>query len=261
MGWTMSESDVPYSGFHVVFADNRHLVPATSLSNQFEEWRYSNYDPENCINVGSRNTDVLTAKINAEISISAPTTYKSLENDVNTFPFTLRNGTASNRTFRLEIIEGQGWASFSYDIDNGVKTTEPDDDVLVYPFSSISQSVYIKKESDVLGPVKVKATDVDTGDFATVTFNAGFTNVDAYTGTEIDNPFVRNPFVRNPFVKELLEHKRVPKKSVCSEPVRPQSVCSEYLAGRCRSLRHHLGGRTRCRIDDGLNVLPGDQHQ
>ena len=27
--WATSASDVPYSGFHVVFADNRNLVPAT----------------------------------------------------------------------------------------------------------------------------------------------------------------------------------------------------------------------------------------
>jgi hypothetical protein len=201
--WATSGEDVPFQAFHVVFADNRNLVPATYPSNVDEEYRYGNYhpDPPECWNVGSRNTDVLTAQVNAEITISAPTTYKSLENDVNSFPFTLRNGTASYRTFRLEIVEGQPWASFSYDIDGGVKTTAPDDDVVVYPYSSISQVVYIKKENDVLGPVKVKATDLATEETASITFNAGFANVDDYTGVEIDNPSVRNPFVRNPFVR------------------------------------------------------------
>ena len=195
--WATSESDVPYSGFHVVFADNRNLVPATT-GHQFEEWRYSEYDPDNCINVGSRNTDVLTAQINAELMVSAPTTYKSLENAVNSFPFTIRNGTAATRIFDLALSGDTDEASFSFDIDHPGAVDIGT--VTVYPFSSVSQVVYISDSAS--GPVSVDITEVGgLGQTASITFNAGFSNFDDYTGEEIDNPFVRNPFVRNPFVR------------------------------------------------------------
>ena len=120
---------MPYQAFHVVFPDNRHLIPpAVSVPTGIREWeRYPSYDfpptvdEPDCVNPGSRNTDVLTAKVNAELVLSAPTTYKQGSPGDPTwgYPITVFNQSGGTRFFRLEIIEEAGmFASFVVDPAN-----------------------------------------------------------------------------------------------------------------------------------------------
>ena len=77
--WATSADDVAYQGFHSIFADNRHLIPPPGPA----EWNgyqfYTTPFDSQCTNSGSRNTDVLTSKVDAGLVLSAPTSYKQLD--------------------------------------------------------------------------------------------------------------------------------------------------------------------------------------
>jgi hypothetical protein len=240
--WAIDPIDVPYPAFHVVFPDNRHLIPPVELPGQ-EEWeRYPNYefypDPPtgNCVNPGSRNADVLTAKVNAELVLSAPTTYKQGSPGDPTwgYPISVFNQSDQTRFFDLTIIEGADYATFIVD---RTLLEDPDIDpysgvVEIFPYSSTSQMVYV--DPTAMGQVRVKVTQVEWKDITEewvpvgggeqgfVTLNPDPSNpitnaseaqqvkivtegVEQYTipyeNLDSQNPFVRNPFVRNPFVR------------------------------------------------------------
>jgi VCBS repeat-containing protein len=205
--WATEPEDVPYQAFHTIFADNRNLVVPTYPSTS-EEWaRYQFYGPPgiggSCYNPGSRNTDVLTARLDAELIVSAPTTYKQLDRRRG-FPIRVQNGTGYDRFYRLTITQGAADASFSADpasdIDSG--------DIQVYPYSSVSQVVYV--EAGGLGPIRVEVVEINAingepngGPTGSVVFNPDPDNpfVDDLVGDDnTENPFVLNPFVLNPFV-------------------------------------------------------------
>ncbi len=205
--WATEPGDVPSRGFHVVFPDNRHLVPPTEPAGLLEVERYPYYDPPGtglpCTNPGSRNTDVLTARVDADLVLSAPTSYKQLD-AARSFPFSLGNRTSAERYYRLQITDGAEHATFSaagVDIDQG--------NVTVFPYSSISQVVYV--DPGTPGPIRVTVQEitaidgvpVEGGQSGTVVFNADPNNplVTTLSGVETQDPFVENPFVENPFVE------------------------------------------------------------
>jgi len=206
--WATEAGDVPFRGFHVVFPDNRHLVPPSEPGTLLEYERYPYYDPPgtgllSCVNPGSRNTDVLTARVGADVVLSSPTSFKQLDAR-RAFPFSLGNRTAAARFYRLQITDGAVDATFSptgADIDQG--------DVEVFPYSSISQVVYVNPGAP--GPIRVTVQEitgiggdlVPGGQAGTVVFNADPNNpmVTTLPGVETQDPFVENPFVENPFVE------------------------------------------------------------
>ena len=203
--WATGAADVPNRAFHAIFADNRHLVPPTYPATSQEWERYQYYGPPEiggaCFNPGSRNTDVLTARINAELIVSAPTTYKQLDASRG-FPIRVQNGTGIDRFYRLTITGGSADASFSTstDLDTG--------DIQVYPYSSVSQVVHVVAGG--LGPIRVDVVEIDGigglgvvgGETGSVVFNPDPNNpaVQGLGAEETQNPFVLNPFVLNPFV-------------------------------------------------------------
>jgi len=202
--WAIDAADVPNRAFHAIFADNRHLIPPTIPSTSQEWERYQFYGPPEiggaCINPGSRNTDVLTARVNAELIVSAPTTYKQL-NARRGFPIRVQNGTGTDRFYQLTITQGAGDASFSTDtdLDSG--------DIQVFPYSSVSQVVYVRAGG--LGPIRVDVVEINGiggvpngGQTGSVIFNPDPNNpvVEGLGTTETQDPFVLNPFVLNPFV-------------------------------------------------------------
>ena len=156
--WATDAADVPNRAFHAIFADNRHLIPPTFPA-ELPEWqRYQFYGPPEiggaCTNPGSRNTDVLTARVNAELIVSAPTTFKQL-NSRRGFPIRVQNGTGDDRFYRLTITQGSGDASFSADPDTDLDTG----DIQVYPYSSVSQVVYVFAGG--VGPICVDVVEID----------------------------------------------------------------------------------------------------
>jgi hypothetical protein len=205
--WATDAADVPNRAFHAIFADNRHLIPPTYPAGSQEWQRYQFYGPPeiggSCFNPGSRNTDVLTARVNAELIVSAPTTYKQL-NARRGFPIRVQNGTGGDRFYRLTITQGAGDASFSADPLTDLDTG----DIQVYPYSSVSQVVYVVAGG--LGPIRVDVVEIDAiggspngGETGSIVFNPDPNNpsVEGLGILETQNPFVRNPFVRNPFVQ------------------------------------------------------------
>jgi hypothetical protein len=228
--WATEPEDVPYRAFHAVFADNRHLVPPTEApqdanESNFSEWNLYKYyqAPESgvtpCINPGSRNTDVLISRVDAELVVSAPTTYKMLS-ERRGFPITVANRSAETRWYRLEITEGIEFASFAVDPD----LLDPDVDpwmgvVEIFAYSSVSQMVYITPPEDEetdIGQIRIAILQVDAdgdllqdGEQGVVTLipdptNTGGGGADAQNpfvlNEGVSNPFVLNPFVLNPFV-------------------------------------------------------------
>jgi hypothetical protein len=248
--WAIEERDVPYQAFHVVFPDNRHLIPPTVSEftpaggiDPLAEWQrylYYNFPPTednpNCVNPGSRNTDVLTAKVNAQLVLSAPTTYKQGSPGDPTwgYPISVFNQSAETRFYQLEILEDRDFASFAvvpgeleFPAEKYVGVVE------IFPYSSTSQMVYVDPEASEQMIIEVKQVKwdekiqipmwvpVDGGQLGYVTLNPDPSNpdiagserqnliitteaIETYEGDQVIdalNPFVRNPFVRNPFVR------------------------------------------------------------
>jgi hypothetical protein len=219
--WAFEKADVPSRGFRAVFTDNRHLIPPWDSALDAEIDRYQNYGPPGiggpCTNAGSRNTDVLTSRIDSELVVSAPTTYKFL-NTTRSFPMSVSNRSGEFRYYRL-IIENsaQPFASFS-----PTDATVIQGDVEIFPYSSIAQVVYVISGTSV--PIRVDVIEIDSeggiipgGQTGSVTFNADQNIVaeqnalppenfepeigDAFViNYDLDNAFVINSGGENAFV-------------------------------------------------------------
>jgi hypothetical protein len=203
--WATGAADVPTRSFHAIFADNRHLVPPPGPN----EWDgYQFYDapyespPANfpgCINPGSRNTDVLTARVSTALALSAPTSYKQLD-DQRGFPISIRNQTGETRSYIVEIIAGADATSFvrsNPDIDAGTVT--------IFPWSGTALMVYV--DSGAVPPIKIQVSEMppcaDDCATGTITLNLDPENppVAALAGAaDAQYPEVTDPFVINPFV-------------------------------------------------------------
>jgi hypothetical protein len=209
-GWRWATAaDVPDAGFHAAFADNRNIVPPTSPSTLLEWQRYPHYSPPaqggSCVNGGSRNTDVVTSRVGAQLVVSAPTTFKQLGTIQRAFPLSVANGTGSTKFYRLSLAAGADSASFSQGnpgIDSG--------DVQLFPYSSTTRVVYVSPTAAGFIVVQVEEIDsyggavVSGGLSGTATINADSSNPEvAFSDptTETHDPFVQNPFVQNPFVQ------------------------------------------------------------
>jgi PKD repeat protein len=231
--WATEDGDGPYESFHTVFADNRHLVPPIYPPGSPEWLRYSSYGPPGigggCLNPGSRNTDVLTARVNANLLLSAPTTYKQL-NVRRGFPIRVQNGTGIDRFYHFAISPGNGVASFSADENTDLLTG----DVQVYPYSSVSQMVYIDagaavpihvdvselicNTDNVDNPVHpdnvanecvscVEEVNAETCQGGSLTFypDPGHQQIADLGNVETQDPFILNSNVDNPFILNTSE--------------------------------------------------------
>ncbi len=218
--WATDPSDVPHPGFHVVFADNRNQIPPTEPADLQDWQRYPFYGAPgkgpSCLNAGSRNTDVLTSRVNADIVVSAATTYKQLGTIQRAFPITVGNGTKETRYYRMTFATPQmaGVASFSQ--------TDPEidqADIQVFAASSVTFVTYV--QPDAPGAVTVLVQEIDSlggtivsaGASGRATFNGDPSNP-ALVSTTIDNsethdpsvgtPLYQNPFYQNPLYQNPL---------------------------------------------------------
>ena len=217
--WATEPTDVPYLGFHSIFTDNRHLIPPPG-PNEWDGYQFytTPFDAQ-CENAGSRNTDVLTSKVDAGLVLSAPTSYKQLDNQRG-FPISVSNQTGEAQTYLVEIAEGFDGASFVRNnpaIDSG--------EIRLFAHSGTALMVYV--ETSATPPIKIRVSQLTscTSDcpVGTITLNLDPENppVAALDGFEdaqypeitdpfvinpfvindgVENPFVINPFVINPFV-------------------------------------------------------------
>jgi len=205
--WATGAADVPYRSFHSIFADNRHLIPPAPSSG-FDEWDlypfYTTPFDSQCVNAGSRNTDVLTSKVDAELVLSAPTSYKQLD-DQRGFPISISNRTGETQSYHVAITEGFDAASFVINnpaIDAG--------DIEIFAHSGTALMVYVETWASPPIRIRVSENEPCSSDCAsgTITLNldpenppvAALVNQPDSQYPVVTDPFVINPFVINPFV-------------------------------------------------------------
>ena len=209
--WATDPDDLTTRGFHTIWADNRHLIPPQNPSpgSPWVEWQdYPNYDAPgsgdlSCANPGSRNTDVLTSRVDAELVINSPTTFKAIGATGASFPFSIGNKTGETRTYQISIEPDDGNASF---LSRSVVTTAS---VEIFPFSSTSQVVYVS--GPTTDPIKVTVqetggcgSDCQSG---TIVFNAHqsmaseqLASEEFFNPTVTPDAFVINQNLENAFV-------------------------------------------------------------
>jgi VCBS repeat-containing protein len=219
--WALTPSALPSRLFHGIFTDNRNLIPPPN-PDDLASWQ--NYSPPwksgACVNPGSRNTDVLTSRIDADLVISAPTSYKQLTGIQRAFPLVVTNGTTTNRYFRLSFASGGTIASFAqqaYDYSTDPPTLVDVNvdhlDVLIFPFSSVTRVAYVKPGTqtvqvavnEIQGPL-----DPDTGSggniipgglSGTITLNPDASNPTlSLTTTETHAPSIGAPSIGAPSI-------------------------------------------------------------
>lgn len=211
--WATEPSDVPYGGFHTVWADNRNLVRPTLPADLPLPQRYPFYSTPVggvvCTNSGSRNTDVLTSNVNAALVVSAPITFKQLESVQRAFPVVAHNGTAETRFFRFSFSTPAMAAYASFDQTNPAVDTL---DVQLFPFSGASRVVYLPA-GDVNVPVVVLVQETVTfggavtagGSTGSAAINRDGSNpplVNTNIGTaEVYTPGIRTPGIRTPGIR------------------------------------------------------------
>ncbi|MGB2714674.1 MAG: Ig-like domain-containing protein [Vicinamibacterales bacterium] len=211
--WATEPSDVPYGGFHTVWADNRNLVRPTTPAELPLVERYPFYSTPIgglvCTNSGSRNTDVLTSNVNAALVVSAPIAFKQLENVQRAFPVFAHNGTAQTRFFRFSFSTQAiaDYASFDQ-FDPAIDSL----DVQLFPFSGATRVVYLPP-SDVNVPVTVNVQETLTlggavapgGLTGTVAINVDGSNPPLVNSniatTEVYSPGIRTPGIRTPGIR------------------------------------------------------------
>ncbi len=177
-------------------------------------------------NAGSRNTDVLTSKVDAGLVLSAPDELQAARQFQRGFPISISNETGDTQSYFVEITEGFNGASFV--------RTNPDADsgeIEIFAHSGTALMVYVeptgplrrsKFESPRPHPARhrlperhgdpqprppnppVPALDgIDDAQYPEVTdpfvINPFVIN-DGAANPFVINPFVINPFVINPFV-------------------------------------------------------------
>ncbi len=164
--WATEPGDVSTRGFHSVWTDNRHLIPPQNPNpgnDSFEEWNeFGDYGAPNsgapsCANPGSRNADVLTARINSGLVITAPTTSKQLDAE-RSFPFNVANQSNDNKFYEIVTTRGELYSKLNpiYDTVDAVR-------VMVFPYSSTSQLLTVQPsaQSNYEGPFRVEVRELD----------------------------------------------------------------------------------------------------
>ena len=230
--WAIGQNDVPYRAFRSIWADNRNQVPPPGNDPAL----YPNYSPtsNDCINPGSRNMDVFTSLVNAELVVSAPTTFTKLGAVTHAYPIFVQNMTNANRYFRFTFLLGGGIASFDQftdadEIRNGI-----------FAFSSFTPVVYVQPSAT--GTVKVSVEELTCpldnpvtpeiegnctvgGLSGTATINVDPTNT-ATVAFESHNPLVPNPLVPNPLVPNPLVPNPLVPNPLVPNPLVPNITAS-----------------------------------
>ena len=112
-------------------------------------------------NPGSRNADVLTARINSGLVITAPTTFKQLDAE-RSFPFSVANQSNTNKFYEIRTTVGKDFSKLNptdgtqYDFVDNIR-------VMVFPYSSTSQILTVQQSSGRLGdegPFKVEVREL-----------------------------------------------------------------------------------------------------
>ncbi|HET6956270.1 MAG TPA: HYR domain-containing protein, partial [Vicinamibacterales bacterium] len=179
-----SPQDVPYVGFLTASSDNRNLVPPaaplpskggvapTDQLSRFTAWTPGTGGLPACEVGGSRNTDLLLAKVSLGLLITAPTTAKTTPSPGDgpflTFPLQVWNNSNSPKTVTFTIDPpGTTTSTGSFSKTTAFAKGGPGIGVVTLnPFSSTTRVVY----ATTTAPIFVQVTDGTATNG--ITFNA-----------------------------------------------------------------------------------------
>ncbi len=227
-------ADVPFAaGFGLAWADNRNIVEPTDGALPGAAWlNYGSYGAAglggSCVNPGSRNQDVMFARVSLGLLLTAATNYKPFPGgtDPIEFPMTVWNNSGQDRQFELKIASGNGSfakvpGSYTFPLLEG--------GVTVFAYSSASIDVYAFDGNPVT--VSVKECAVGTCAAVTspltgsITFNApgaappsGAPSPTYRSADIVANPVPKNPVPKNPVPKNPVPKNPVPKNPIPGEP-------------------------------------------
>ncbi len=178
--WAAGASDVPYQGFHTVFADNRNQVPPAGGLAAYPDYAPPGSGGASCVNPGSRNTDVFTSNVNTSMVVTAPQTYKQTGTVTRAFPVYVSNQSAAGRYVRFETAAGLAGVSFS-------PTTQSSAVVAyLFPYSGATRVVYLSPA--VTSAVAVRVCEINGADAPTCATGA-------FSGTTWINFDASNPWL------------------------------------------------------------------
>jgi len=248
--WRVAErpEDVPYgAAFITAFPDNRNVVRPSedwdegSLPAEVEDWEaFGIYTPagydvdengqtrvNSCRNPGSRDQNVLTAKISLGLRVTAPTNYKPFVAPVIEFPMTVWNNTADERLFELTILPDPSSVeqpSFAKDDLGDYDQPVLSGAVNILSYSSSSLNVYAfddlpftVKVVEVSSCTESECVPVPEGLTGSMTFNAP-----AYAppgGSVLDYRYQSSAVAVNPVPRNLSAGNPVPRNPVPRNPV------------------------------------------
>ena len=179
-----SPQDVPYVGFLTASSDNRNLVPPsaplpskggvapTDQLSRFTAWTPGTGGLPACEVGGSRNTDLLLAKVSLGLLITAPTTAKTTPSPGDgpflTFPLQVWNNSNAPKTVTFTIDPpGTTTSTGSFSKATPLAKGGPGIGVVTLnPFSSTTRVVY----ATTTAPIFVQVTDGTATNG--ITFNA-----------------------------------------------------------------------------------------
>jgi hypothetical protein len=90
------------------------------------------------------------SKIDADLIVTAPTSFTQLLNIQRTFPVVVSNGTSTIRFFRLSFATGGADASFLQESDLNEQEAQ------VFPYSSATRVVYVEPVGTTLVKILVQ---------------------------------------------------------------------------------------------------------
>ena len=208
-GWVNNTAPSSAPLFHVVWTDNRDVIPPangdwTTYTPPGSTGGPSSYDPTQtlvaCIpgNEGMRNQNIYTARITGGLVAGSPGNSKPLSPTLpRSFVVFAQNATETTRTYRFTILNQPpgGRASFLQD------SVFPATDTFTPPAVVATLDVQVPRRSTVVRSVFATSTDPDAQINVSVNEIAGVGGAEVPGGaqtTVVLNPDISNPDISNP---------------------------------------------------------------
>ena len=210
-GWVHNTAPSAAPLFHVVWTDNRDVIPPangdwTTYTPPGSTGGPSTYDPTKTVDMcmpgheGMRNQNIYTARITGGLVAGSPGNTKPLSSTLpRSFVVFAQNATETTRTYRLTILNQPvgGRASFLQDSVFPATETPP----FTPPAVVTTLDVQVPRRSTVVRSVFATSSDPDAQINVSVTEILGVGGAEAPGGaqtTVVLNPDISNPDISNP---------------------------------------------------------------
>jgi hypothetical protein len=229
--------EVTYPGFITASSDNRNLMPPTAVLpskggvaptdqlTQYTAWVHGSGGLPACQVGGSRNTDLLLAKVSFGLLITAPVTAKTTPSPGDapflTFPLQVWNNTSAPKTLTFTIDPpGTTTSTGSFSKTNaGAKGGPGIGVVTLNPFSSTTRVVY----ATTAAPIYVQVSDGNTTNG--ITFNA--TGSQPSAGSAPGSVAVSDPLNIS---AENISAENISAENISAENISAENISAENIS-------------------------------